>query len=757
MKRTSLWFIILVLATAFLGGCSRDPKVKRQKYLESGQRYYDSGKYKEAVIQFSNALRVDKNFADAHYRLGETFLKLGSAQNAYAELGRAVDLQPDNYKARISLANLLIGAREVDKAAEQVGVVLQAQPNNAEAHQARSAIAALQGNRDLAIAEITKAVELDPKNAAVHVTFARLLAAYSADPGSIENHLKKALELDPKSTDIKEIVASFYEKQQRWEEAELLLNSSVASDPYSVQPRVALADLYFRRGDTAKTEQILRQATSDLADDPAGAQLMADYYLRIGALDKALTEFATQSAAHPKYLVLKKSYADLLLETGQQQKAGEVIRTLVKDNARDPGVVLLNGISLVQSGKVKEAVTVLQALVKDSPENAKARYWLARAAEAEGDAALAEQNLREAVRIAPGMIAAEEELANIAIAKGDFNQLEEIAQKTIAVAPRSPLGYIWQGVVAGQRKNLPAAEQNFNKAVEIAPKSPLPYLRLGQFRIAQKRWADAERLLTHALELNPKNVETMQALTMVDIAQRQSAKAIARINAQIAKTPDVSGLYYLLAAVQNGQGDDSSAEGNLEKALKFDSQNLRAIHLYTRVELQLGKPTKAIPVWEQWVTSHPNDAMAYAVLGSLVEPSERNKAQTYYQKALQVDPNQSIAANNLAFLMLETGQNTDMALTLAQTARRLTPDSPKSADTLAWAYYYKGSYAMARTLLEGALKTAPNNAAYHYHLGMVCLKLADHNNASLHFKRVLTLVPNTPTAENAKKALGTIS
>jgi Tfp pilus assembly protein PilF len=52
---------------ALLTGCSRDPNVRKQKYLESGQRYFDKGQYREAEIQFENAIQVDSRFADAHY------------------------------------------------------------------------------------------------------------------------------------------------------------------------------------------------------------------------------------------------------------------------------------------------------------------------------------------------------------------------------------------------------------------------------------------------------------------------------------------------------------------------------------------------------------------------------------------------------------------------------------------------------------------------------------------------------------------
>ena len=54
---------VCVLA-ALLTGCSRDPNVRKQKYLESGQRYFDKGQYREAEIQFQNAIQVDARFAE---------------------------------------------------------------------------------------------------------------------------------------------------------------------------------------------------------------------------------------------------------------------------------------------------------------------------------------------------------------------------------------------------------------------------------------------------------------------------------------------------------------------------------------------------------------------------------------------------------------------------------------------------------------------------------------------------------------------
>ena len=83
------------------------------------------------------------------------------------------------------------------------------------------------------------------------------------------------------------------------------------------------------------------------------------------------------------------------------------------------------------------------------------------------------------------------------------------------------------------------------------------------------------------------------------------------------------------------------------------------------------------------------------------------RAEDGYLKALQVKPDLGAAANTLAYLMLENRESTDEALYLARIARQRMPDSPSTADTLAWAYYQKAHYDMAastaRSRAEGAL------------------------------------------------------
>ena len=167
-----------------------------------------------------------------------------------------------------------------------------------------------------------------------------------------------------------------------------------------------------------------------------------------------------------------------------------------------------------------------------------------------------------------------------------------------------------------------------------------------------------------------------------------------------------------------------------------------------------GQSANAIGAWEKWSKDHPGNAGALAILGTMEDSAgDKKKAEDYYKKALQIQSESACGGQQPCLHDAAKGENVDVALTLAQTARRGMPDSPDSADTLAWAYYYKGTYGYARDLLEDALKKKPNSAAMQYHLGMVYSKLMDKTNAAIHLKKAISLEPNSQAAKDAQAAL----
>jgi len=87
--------------------------------------------------------------------------------------------------------------------------------------------------------------------------------------------------------------------------------------------------------------------------------------------------------------------------------------------------------------------------------------------------------------------------------------------------------------------------------------------------------------------------------------------------------------------------------------------------------------------WRRALESNPKDIRIYVYLESLLQSrGDWQYAEDLCQRALQIQPDYAPAANDLAYLMLEHGGNFNIALPLAQTARRGLPDLPNTADTL---------------------------------------------------------------------------
>jgi cellulose synthase operon protein C len=752
---TALATSLLVGAVA---GCHRDPNVQKQKYLESGKRYANEGKNKEAMIQFANALKVDHNYAEAHYQLAKVYLKSGSPMQGYVELNRTVDLQPNNIAARVDLGNLLLTGGQAAKAKEQANAILAIQPNNPDAFALLAAVAASQGDRPTALDQIQKALSIDPNRGSFHTTLGVIQSSDPSSEAAALEQLKKAVELDPKNATPHMVLASLLQKKGDLAGALEQEKAAVGADPKNLLARTSMAQIYNLQGNSAKAEETLRQAAEDITDTAQSAQLLQNYYVASHQVDRGVSVFAEFVAKHPKSAPMKVAYVRLLIAQKNLPLARTTIAELVKSDGGDPDVALLNGLLLLNDGKTNESFDVLQKAAKNNSENIQLKLALGKAARMKGDSNVAEQSYRDATHLNPRNLEAQSGLAQVALDRRDFNLLAQVADATIALAPQSSMPFVWRGISEASQKLMDKAAVDFQQAIKADPKNAVAYYELAQVRLTEKKIPEAKALLQQSLDTNPNSVMALRMLVALDLVEKQPAKAISRTQAQIEKSPNNSEFHAQLSELQTMTGDPKGAISSAETAMKLNPSDDGAVMAYTRAQLSQGGVGKAIETWENWVKNHPTDSRAYAILGTLQESQgNKDKAAAAYKKSLEIQPEQAIAANNLAYLMLDNGENVDVALTLAQTARRVLPNSPSTADTLAWAYYHKGTYSSARDLLEDAIKVNPNSAAMHYHLGMVYSKLADKADATLHLKKAAELAPNSQTAKDAEKELGSLS
>jgi len=84
---------------------------------------------------------------------------------------------------------------------------------------------------------------------------------------------------------------------------------------------------------------------------------------------------------------------------------------------------------------------------------------------------------------------------------------------------------------------------------------------------------------------------------------------------------------------------------------------------------------------------------------------------------LQKEPKNALALNNLAWTLRES--DTDKALSYAERAAEIAPESPDVLDTLAVVLLQKGDYPKAERTIDRALTKAPQNGTLRYHRALI--------------------------------------
>jgi tetratricopeptide (TPR) repeat protein len=747
-----LW-ILSALAVTLSSGCSRDPNVRKQKYLQTGIQYLQAGKVREAAIEFENAIQLDPRFAEAHYQLAQCYLKESIWNGAYQELLSTADLQPQNVDALTDLAKLLLAAGKFQDARDRAAAALAVKPESFDAQlQIASADTAL-GNEDLAAEEGQKAIEFAPGRPEGYIVLA-LTEVKEKKLDKAEGSFQKAISTNAGFLPGRLLLGDFFQQLRRWPEAEEQFKAAIAVAPDNPSPRTALARLYLAQDRKTDAERTMAEAKSAVTGDPLGYRLLGDYYISVGDTEKALAEFSSLSEGHPKDLGVQRTYVQLLLARNRVEEANTLNERIIKENPGDLEALIVRGQILLRNGNSTDAISALQNAIKNAPDNAVGHFYLGVAFRQAGMPERAEGEWRTAARLAPSMVDAQRVLASLALSRSDWSSLAEIAGKLIQTQPRAALGYGYRGMERLARGDQASAEMNFSKAIELAPGDAAGYIEMAKLRSLQKRPGEAEMLLQQALVHDPNSTDALNTLALMDLQEKQPAKALTAVREQILKSPNNSGFYILLGNLLLNAKDEGGAETAMQKAVDLDPNNVNALLRLAQIHVQRGAMDRAIADYQQAKLKNPRDVRLHLGLGSLEEDRGNwQQAQTLYREALQIKPDDPAVANNLAYSMIEHGGDKVVAVSLAQTARRGLPNLASTADTLGWAYYYQGAFPSAVSALQTAIKDSPENPTYHYHLGLAYQKTNNSTQAKEQLERALELHPSPQQANEIRKAL----
>lgn len=237
------------------------------------------------------------------------------------------------------------------------------------------------------------------------------------------------------------------------------------------------------------------------------------------------------------------------------------------------------------------------------------------------------------------------------------------------------------------------------------------------------------------------------------LAQRQGGDAEAVLERALALGPRDG--RNLLAQAFWRAFDPAAQERLARQALALNPGLPAARMVLARALLKQGRPAEAAELFRQVLAADGDHAQALAGLASVEmdEPASQGQARTRFQKALQMDPQDTAALFNLALLLKRQGQAGEAEQELSRLLA-LDPGDAAAHNLRGQVLQEQKRYAQARESYLAATKADPRHAQAFFNLGALCAsQLGDPACARGAFIRFLELEPSGPRTAKVREWL----
>jgi tetratricopeptide (TPR) repeat protein len=743
----------LLGAAVIVAGCRADPAVKRQQYLESGNRYFDQAKYAEAIIEYRNAIGVDATFGQARKRLAESYARVGNARGSFDEFVRAADLLPNDVDVQLTAGNLLLMARQPQEALARADGALKVQPENIDALVLRGNALAGLTSFDEALESIEQAIKLDPDRSSTYTSLG-LVQVAQGQRDDAEATLRRAVSLSPKEVQAHLALGNFYWSLGRTRDAEQAFDTALKVEPTNPPANRFMASLKFATGRRPEAEPYLRRI-ADASVGPEGTLALADYYLLTARPRDAIASIEGLKTARDIPAItlrLARAYA----AAGDLAKAHSLVDPILKANGKDAAAQLLKGQLLLQEGRREEAFAAIQTAITIAPTSADAQFALGRMYAFRGDEAAAQTAFQEVLRINPRASAAQVQLARLQ-AQHKPQESVRTADEATRNNPTSLAARLTLVQSLTAARDLGRAEGEMTKLRADFPTVAAVHSQDATLAMQKKDLARARAAIERAEKIDASSLDTVRVAIALELMQGNSAGARARLEERMKQGTNADVLV-LAGNTYLALKDPAAAEKTLRAAIEADPSRNEPYATLGSMYVSQKRLDEALREFEALSKKQARPVGPLTMMGMILEQQGNvDAAMKRYNDALALDSRAGAASNNLAWILAERSQDLDRALQLAQNAVAAAPERAEILDTLGWVYYQMNQPLRAIPYFQQSVQKSPETAEYHYHLGLAFVKGGDNVKGRAALQRALDSKPSAAMVSEIRKALDGIT
>lgn len=629
---------------------------------------------------------------------------------------------------------------------------------------------------------------IDRSSAYYHYGLAKIYENQAAANGrqdmatqAIEQY-KLALTADPDSRVLQDGISNLYFRLGRIREAVSAAQDQIAHHPDDIEAHLLIGRVYLRSlGDGQQSQQsgemlqlALKEYEKIVALQPNDLEtrlLLGQLYSLNHDSANAEAQFKAAQKIDGSNEEVVLSLARLYAESGDIARGAQVIANVPEGDRTGRMDFALAGLYDTLK-KPKEAAAAYQAALEQDPDNTDAKRGLASALIASGQ-------MDAAAKIYAQILGSDPQDPQALIREAEIQRQKGEYEKSLATLKKA------EGLVSGD------LELGYNEA--------LVYDALGRFDEAIKT---LHQIL--ASSASPDGKYADQALSnrvlfldRLAIIAREAGKTDEAISAY-KQMASLGGEYQVRGT--DGEVDTYRDAHEWTQALKVAADaaksmptNQDAQLTYARQVADSGNVDEGIKLAEAQLKGGPEDRDALFTLADMdvrarrwkdasaqldkaealaIKPEEKvfvyyyrgtvaerqklyDQAEVEFRKGLAIDPDNAAITNYMAYMFADRGIKLDEAITLLKKAVAFDPQNYAYLDSLGWAYFKQGQYALAEAEERKALVRMANDPTVLDHMGEIEAKEGKLQQAIVEWQKSLqaystSLAPEADPADVAK-------
>lgn len=523
-------------------------ELKMEQSFTEAMKWFITENYNKATEQFKTNIKLYGNSPAAWYMLSKSEKALNQNDNAIISAKNATDFDKANVYYKIHLAQLLVETKQYKDAISEFKKIVKLQPENVKAFLSLAEVQLIDNEPK----EALKTLSQLEKNVGIREEITFKKQEILVNENKVDKALKEGSKITKNDPEYNLQQARVLVGSGRFQEAESLLLKSINDSPNFTEAYNFLADIY------QKTNN--QNAAFDLFQK---------------TLAQSNLPFSVKSNSYVSWLATRKNLTD---ENSINQNL-ELLKALELQHPNEARVFILKGDQNVKLRNNKQG----------------------------RDAYL------QAVKLDKGIFEAWLAIIELDVKLNDHTALAQHADRALQFYPNHAYFWYHHGFALKQNKEYDEALVSLEEASRLSNNNPAlqNHIKISTAEIYHQKGdlAKAEKLYVESEKNDAENEQMLYSYSLfLAETKKNTEKAIQMATLLVKKYPNQASNFDALAWVQYFAGDLKSANENIDKALKMNSQpNSQLLEHKGDILFKSGNKSEAIGYWQKAFEKNPSN------------------------------------------------------------------------------------------------------------------------------------------------------